>query len=74
MLDLGVRPERIIELERADARRVALEDAARHIEALQGNELYQKAWKAAASCVRQLMVKQRQPVVNCVSNESGVQT
>jgi hypothetical protein len=44
--------ERVIELERADAARKALEEAARRIEAQEGGQTYQKAYKAAAELLR----------------------
>jgi hypothetical protein len=44
--------ERVIELERADAARKALEDAAKRIEAQEGGQTYQKAYKAAAELLR----------------------
>ena len=45
---------RRIELERADAARQALEDAARRIETQDGGQTYQKAYKAAAELLRRL--------------------
>lgn len=44
--------ERVIELERADAARKALEEAAKRIEAQEGGQTYQKAYKAAAELLR----------------------
>lgn len=43
---------RRIELERADAARQALEEAARKIEMQDGGETYRKAFKAAADLLR----------------------
>jgi hypothetical protein len=43
---------RRIELERADAARQALEEAARKIETQDGGETYRKAFKAAADLLR----------------------
>jgi hypothetical protein len=45
---------RRIELERADAARKALEEAARRIEAQDGGETYRKAYKASAAILRHL--------------------
>jgi hypothetical protein len=45
---------RRIELERADAARKALEDAAQRIEAQDGGETYRKAYKASAAILRHL--------------------
>lgn len=45
---------RRIELERADAARQALEDAARRVEAQAGGETYQKAYKTVAALLRRL--------------------
>lgn len=45
---------RRIELERADAARQALEEAARRVEAQEGGETYRKAFKAAADLLRRL--------------------
>lgn len=44
--------ERRIELERSDAARRALEEAANALEILAGNELYQRAWRRAADFLR----------------------
>lgn len=44
--------ERRIELEREDAARKALEDAANALEMRAGNELYQRAWRRAADFLR----------------------
>lgn len=44
--------ERRIELERADAARKALDEAVRRIENLDGNPLYQKAWKVAVQSIK----------------------
>jgi hypothetical protein len=46
--------DRVIELERADAVRKALEEAARRVEAQDGGETYRKAFKAAAALLRQI--------------------
>jgi hypothetical protein len=46
--------DRVIELERADAVRKALEDAAQRVEGQAGNETYRKAFKAAAAILRQV--------------------
>ena len=46
--------DRVIELERADAVRRALEEAAQRVEAQAGNETYRKAFKASAALLRQL--------------------
>jgi hypothetical protein len=46
--------DRVIELERADAARRALEDAAKRIETQEGGQTYQKAYKAAADLLRRL--------------------
>lgn len=43
---------RRIELERADARRLALEEAARALESKNGNDLYKRAWKLAADFLK----------------------
>ena len=45
---------RRIELERADAARKALEEAAKRVEAQVGGETYQKAYKASAALLRRL--------------------
>jgi hypothetical protein len=42
------------QLQREDVERQALEEAARRIESLAGNELYRKAWAKAAKAVRAL--------------------
>lgn len=47
--------DRVIELERADAARMALEEAARRIEAQAGGETYRKAFKASAAILRGLV-------------------
>jgi hypothetical protein len=44
--------ERRIELERADAARKALDEAVKRIENLDGNPLYQKAWKVAVQSIK----------------------
>lgn len=46
--------DRVIELERADAARKALEEAAKRVEEQEGNETYRKAFKAAAALLRQV--------------------
>jgi len=51
MLDAS---DRRIALERADAARIALNSAIDEIGKLAGNELYQKAWKKAASRIADL--------------------
>ena len=43
---------RRIELERADAARQALEEAAKRIDTQHGSQTYQKAFKAAADLLR----------------------
>jgi hypothetical protein len=43
---------RRIELERADAARQALEEAAQRVESQEGGETYRKAFKAAADLLR----------------------
>lgn len=48
---------RLIELERADAARRALEGAIKRIEQLDGNELYQKAWKASVQAIRAMLAR-----------------
>lgn len=45
---------RLIELERADAARKALEDAAVALERRGGNELYQRAWRIAANFLKSI--------------------
>jgi hypothetical protein len=45
---------RRIELERADAARRALEEAAQRVEAQEGGETYRKAFKASASLLRHI--------------------
>lgn len=47
--------DRVIELERSDAARKALEEAAQRVEAQDGNETYRKAFKASAALLRQLV-------------------
>jgi hypothetical protein len=46
---------RVIELERADAARMALEEAAKRVEAQDGGETYRKAFKASAALLRGLV-------------------
>jgi hypothetical protein len=48
---------RRIELERADAARKALEEAAQKIERQDGGETYQKAYKASAALLRNLKAR-----------------
>lgn len=48
----GHNMDRVIELERDDAARRALEDAANALEIRGGNELYQRAWRKAADFLR----------------------
>lgn len=51
--------ERLIELERAEAKREALEEAIKKIESLETtyrSDTYRKAWKAAVSSIRTLML------------------
>lgn len=48
---------RVIELERGDAARRALEEAARKVEAQEGGETYRRAFKAAAQLLRDLKAK-----------------
>ena len=43
---------RVIELERADAARKALEEAANQLETMSGAEQYQRAWRKAADFLR----------------------
>lgn len=43
---------RMIELERADAARMALEEAANALEVMNGAEQYQRAWRKAADFLR----------------------
>lgn len=52
-----IDPVRVIYLERADARLRALEEAANVIRSLEGNPLYQKAWKAAVIAIRSVMAR-----------------
>ena len=47
--------DRVIELERADAARMALEEAAQRLEAQAGGETYRKAFKASAALLRGLV-------------------
>lgn len=46
--------DRVIELERSDAARKALEEAAQRVESQEGGETYQKAYKASAALLRRL--------------------
>lgn len=48
-------PQRTIDLERADAARKALDEAVKRIEKLDGNDLYQKAWKVAVRAVKSVL-------------------
>lgn len=50
---------RLIDLERADARRKALEDVLRRIEGLGGNYMYQKAFKVVIASIRAMIVNPR---------------
>lgn len=43
---------RVIELERADAARAALDEAAKQLDAKHGAEQYQRAWRKAATFLR----------------------
>lgn len=45
---------RLVELERKDAAREAIEAAAKALEERAGNKLYEKAWKAGARLIRTL--------------------
>lgn len=47
--------DRVIELERADAARMALEEGAKRLEAQAGGETYRKAFKASAALLRGLV-------------------
>lgn len=49
---MDMQTSRLIELEREDAARKALEDAANALELRGGNELYQRAWRRAADFLR----------------------
>lgn len=44
--------DRVIELERADAARKALDEAANALELLSGADQYQRAWRKAADFLR----------------------
>lgn len=46
--------DRVIELERADAARRALEEAAKRVEEQDGGQTYRKAYKASAALLRRL--------------------
>jgi hypothetical protein len=48
---------RVIELERADAARKALEEAANELEMKHGAEQYQRAWRKAADFLRSFRPK-----------------
>lgn len=50
---------RLVELERADARRRALHEAIGRIQELKGNELYQRAWKHAETALRSLLISEK---------------
>ena len=50
----GDAVRRLVELERADAARQALDDAANMLEGHHTNELYQKALKLGASLIRSM--------------------
>jgi hypothetical protein len=57
--ELTIPQARVVELERADARRKALEDAIKSIESLEGiyrNDIYRKAWKVATEALRRLIL------------------
>lgn len=49
---IDVIPKTFEQLAREDVERQALEAAARKIEALSGNEIYQRAWRKAAHVIR----------------------
>ena len=49
---IGDNIGRMIELERADAARKALEEAANTLEAWRGAEQYERAWRKAADFLR----------------------
>jgi hypothetical protein len=49
---IGTDFDRVIELERADAARKALEDAAAKLEGQAGNSVYVAAWRKAARLIR----------------------
>lgn len=53
----GDNSDRWVKLERADAARRALEDAANQLEAMGGNELYRRAWRIAADFIRAIPYK-----------------
>lgn len=55
MSDIG----RMIELERADAARKALEEASDRIAKLDGNEIYQRAWKRAIEALKAQLLRIR---------------
>jgi hypothetical protein len=52
MTDTAEHHRRIVELERADAVRQALEKAAKRVEELEGGQTYRKAHKAIAALLR----------------------
>ncbi len=54
MSDLTLIDKTPEQLEREDIARQALETAARTLEQRAGNEIYQRAWRAAAKVVRSL--------------------
>lgn len=54
MSDLMLIEKSPEQLEREDIARQALETAARTLEQRAGNEIYQRAWRAAAKVVRSL--------------------
>jgi hypothetical protein len=49
--------QRMVELERGDAARKAIDDAIKRIEGLEGNyrnDIYRKAWKVAVAALRSM--------------------
>jgi len=48
---------RLIELERNDAARAALEEAANQLEMKAGNEVYRRAWRIGADYIRFIALK-----------------
>lgn len=50
---------RRIELERADAARAALEEGITRISNLDGNEIYQRAWRRALEALRAQLARVR---------------
>jgi hypothetical protein len=51
-IERTVEIQRLIELERADAAKKAVDEAVRRVERLDGNPLYQKAWKVAVRSIK----------------------